>query len=107
MRIFGQSDRQTPARRVSGSMQHPLALMQSPVINSRVLAEKDSRVQRLLKSYSDDRYVVEEIFLASVSRFPSDREMKVSLAALTENRVQGTQDLLWALINNVEFFFNY
>ena len=108
MRIFGQSDRQTPARLAAGSMQHPLVLMQSPVVRQRLLAEKDSRVQRLLESYpEDDWYVVEEMFLASLSRWPSEREQEVALAALAKDRVTGAQDLQWALINSVEFFFNY
>ena len=108
MRIFGQSDRQTPAKLAAGSMQHPLVLMQSPVVNQRVLAEKDSRVQRLLQRYpEDDSRVVEEMFLASLSRWPSEREKAIALAALAEDRVDGTQDLQWALINSVEFFFNY
>ena len=107
MRIFGQSDRQTPARPVMGSMQHPLVLMQSPVVNDRVVAEKDNRVQRLLDSYSEDGRVVEEMFLGSLSRMPSNPEKEVALAALGKDRTNGAQDLQWALINNVEFFFNY
>ena len=108
MRIFGQSDRQTPAKLAAGSLQHPLVLMQSPVVNQRVLAEKDSRVQRLLDNYpGDDSRVVEEMYLASLSRWPSEREKKVALAALAKDRVNGAQDLQWALINSVEFFFNY
>ena len=108
MRIFGQSDRQTPAKLAGGSMQHPLVLMQSPVVNQRVLAEQDSRVQRLLESYpEDDSRVVEEMYLASLSRWPSRPEQAVALAALAEDRVNGAQDLQWALINSVEFFFNY
>jgi len=82
--------------------------MQSPVVRQRLLAEKDSRVQRLLESYpEDDWYVVEEMFLASLSRWPSEREQEVALAALAKDRVTGAQDLQWALINSVEFFFNY
>ncbi len=34
-------------------------------------------------------------------------EKQVALAALAKDRVAGAQDLQWALINQVEFFFNY
>ena len=54
----------------------------------------------------DDARVVEEMYLASLSRWPSEREKKIALAALAEDRVNGAQDLQWALINSVEFFFN-
>ena len=51
--------------------------------------------------------MVDELFLATLSRPPSDAEKQVALAALAKDRVAGAQDLQWALINQVEFFFNY
>ena len=108
MRIFGQSDRQTHAKPTGASIQHSLVLMQSPVVNDRVRAEKDSRVERLLASYpDDDGRVVDEMFLASLARAPSDGEKDVALAAMETNRVAGAENLQWALINSAEFFFNY
>ena len=65
-------------------------------------------MQRLLDNYpGDDSRVVEEMYLASLSRWPSEREKEVALAALTKDRVNGAQDLQWTLINSAEFFFNY
>ena len=108
MRIFGQSDRQTHAKPTGASIQHSLVLMQSPVVNDRVRAEKDSRVERLLTAYPDDNgRIVDEMFLASLARTPSDGERNVALAAMKENRVAGAENLQWALINSAEFFFNY
>ena len=48
MQTFGQSNRNNPPRPLAGSPLQPLLLMQSPVVNDRVLAKKDSRVERLL-----------------------------------------------------------
>ena len=108
MRIFGQSDRKTPARLVGGSMQHPLALMQSPVVNQRVLAEKESRVHQLLQKYPEDHArIVEELYLATLSRWPTDLEQQVAVAELAKHPIAGAQNLQWALINSAEFFFNY
>ncbi len=107
METLGQSDRNTPPRKVAGSLLHPLVLMQSPIVAERVLAEDCGRVQQLLDRYSEDSRVVEEMFLATLSRPPSDREEEIALAALRRNRVEGAQNLQWALINNVEFLFNY
>ena len=106
LRTFGQSDRNTPPREVPGSLLHPLALMQSPVVTDRVTANEDSRVKNLLDSYDNSR-VVDELFLGTLSRLPSDEEKKVALAALDTDRVTGAENLQWALINSVEFFFNY
>ena len=108
MQTFGQSNRNNPPRALAGSPLQPLLLMQSPVVTERVRAEKDSRIARLLASYpNDDARVVEELFLATLSRPPSATEREVALAALVKDRVEGAQNLQWALINQVEFFFNY
>ena len=65
-------------------------------------------MRRLLEDYpEDDSRVVEEMYLASLSRWPSEREKEVALEALAKDRVTGAQDLQWALINSVSFFFNY
>ena len=83
--------------------------MQSPVVNDRVLAAKDSRVQRLLDTYkTDNGRVVDELFLATLSRAAvATTRSSVALAAIDKNRTEGAQDLQWALINQVEFFFNH
>ncbi len=107
LRTFGQSTRRNPPKPLNGSLRQPLALMQSPIVSERVRAGKDSRTQRLLDSYGDDSMVVEEIFLATLSRSPSEEERQVALAELADDRARGAENLQWALINNVEFFFNH
>lgn len=107
MQTFGQSNRNNPPKFQTGSTLQPLLLMQSPVVNDRVLANNDSRVQRLLDSYTDNGKVVDEMFLGTLSRGPSAAEREVALKALASNRREGAQNLQWALINLTEFFFNY
>ena len=107
MQTFGQSNRNNPPRPLAGSPLQPLLLMQSPVVTDRVAAAKDSRVQRLLDSYKDNDRLVDELFLATLCRPPSEAEKQVAVAALQKDRKAGAQNLQWALINQVEFFFNY
>ena len=107
MQTFGQSNRNNPPKPLSGSPLQPLLLMQSPVVNERVLAARDSRVQQLLDAYADNTRVVDEMFLTTISRPPSAEERQVALAAFASDRVTGAQNLQWALINSTEFFFNY
>jgi hypothetical protein len=107
MQTFGQSNRNNPPRIPSGSPLQPLLLMQSPVVTERVIAGKDNTVQRLLDSYSDDRRVVEEMFLTTLNRPPSQAESEIALDALKKSRREGAQNLQWALINLTEFFYNY
>ncbi|MEZ5399861.1 MAG: DUF1549 domain-containing protein [Bryobacteraceae bacterium] len=107
MQTFGQSNRNNPPKFQNGSAMQPLLLMQSPVVTDRVVAKKDSRVQRLLDSYSENGRVVDEMFLGTLSRTPSASEKQIALAALDSNRTEGAQNLQWALINLPEFFFSY
>jgi elongation factor P--beta-lysine ligase len=106
MQAFGQANRTGPQPPLAPSPLQPIMMMRSPVVNDRVLAEKDSLVQRLLDSYSDDRRVVEELFLATIARDPSEAEMAVSMEALAKDRREGAQNLQWALLNLVEFLYN-
>ncbi len=107
MRTFGQSTRRNPPKPLNGSLRQPLALMQSPVVSERIKAGGDSRIQRLLDSYDDDGRVVDEIFLATLARSPSEDERLVAMSELASDRTRGAENLQWALINNVEFFFNH
>jgi hypothetical protein len=107
MQTFGQANRNNPPRPLQGSPMQPLLLMQSPVVTDRVLAKNDSRVQRLLDSYKDNSRVVDELFLGTLSRPPSGEEKEIALSALAGNRLEGAQNLQWALVNLTEFFFNY
>lgn len=108
MQTFGQSNRSNPAKPLTGSPLQPLLLMQSSVVTDRIKAAKDSRVQRLLDTYNTDNgRVVDELFLATLSRPASNSERQVALTALDKDRMEGAQNLQWALINQVDFFFNY
>ena len=82
-------------------------MMRSPVVNDRVLAAKDSRVQRLLDSYKDNGKVVEELFLATLSRAPLPAEKALAVHGLEKNRVEGAQNVQWALLNLSEFLYNF
>jgi Protein of unknown function (DUF1553) len=108
MQAFGQANRGTPARPPQPSPLQPIMLMRSSVVNDRVLAAKDSRVQRLLDTYKDDNgKVVEELFLATLSREPIPEEKALGVSLMEKNRVEGAQNVEWALLNLVEFLYNF
>ncbi len=104
---FGESNRGAPPRPPSPSPLQPIMMMRSPVVNDRVLAQKDSRVQRLLDTYKDNGKVVDELFMATISREPIPAEKALVMAAMEKNRVDGAQNLQWALLNIAEFLYNF
>jgi hypothetical protein len=108
MQAFGQANRGTPARPPQPSPMQPIMLMRSSVVNDRVLAANDSRVQRLLDSYkADNGKVVEELFVSSIGREPLPEEKALAVSVMEKNRVEGAQNVQWALLNLVEFLYNF
>jgi hypothetical protein len=104
---FGESNRGAPPRPPSPSPLQPIMMMRSPVVNDRVLAQKDSRVQRMLDTYKDNGKVIDELFMATISREPMPAEKTLVLKAMEKNRVEGAQNLQWALFNIAEFLYNF
>jgi hypothetical protein len=76
-------------------------------VNKRVQAEKGSRVEQLLKSGISDNELIEELFLTTLARWPTPAEREVTLQALERDRRHGAENILWALLNNMEFVLNH
>jgi hypothetical protein len=60
-----------------------------------------------LKAVADDRTIVEELYLATLSRYPSRAEMDeaVKYRRECESREAWMEDVLWSLLNVREFVF--
>jgi hypothetical protein len=107
MQAFGQSNRGAPARPPQPSPLQPIMLMRSSVVNDRVLAVNGSRVQRLLETTASNAEIVDELFLATLSRRPAAEEKATALSFLEKNRVEGAQNVQWSLLNLAEFLYNF
>jgi hypothetical protein len=106
MQAFGHSNRNTAAARaLLASPLQPIMMMQSSVVRDRLRAE-DSRLQKLLTRYKDGA-VVDEMFLSTLGREPSSSEKDVALTVMADDRVEGAQNLQWALLNLSEFLYNF
>jgi uncharacterized protein YjdB len=109
--MFGRPPRDTPYEE---ERDNALTLRQTLYfLNSEQLEGKLSsspRLKRLLASKQSDADVVDEIYLAALSRFPSDEERKrvlEYLGARKAARAQAVQDVAWAVLNAKEFLFNH
>jgi hypothetical protein len=80
-------------------------------LNGDVLALKirdtKGRVQRLVKEGKPHEEIVEELYLATLARMPSDEERQASRELMAESNkgAEFYQDLLWALFNSKQFLF--
>ncbi len=108
--LFGRPARETPCeceRSSEVSLGQALNLVNGPTI-SDALVDPDGRIARLLKKGPDDPTIADEMYLAALSRFPTPDEKTRAIAYLArgESKLEGAQDLLWALINSPAFLFN-
>ncbi|HEY2414784.1 MAG TPA: DUF1549 and DUF1553 domain-containing protein [Pirellulaceae bacterium] len=80
-------------------------------LNGDVLALKikdaKSRVSKLVAAKKPQDEIVEELYLAALSRLPSDEERNASRELLADSNGEAEfyQDLLWALMNSKQFLF--
>jgi hypothetical protein len=84
------------------------------LVGGRVVQDKihsdGGRVSRLITSGRKNAEIVDELFLATLTRRPSpeeERELVARLDRVATNRRQAVEDLLWALINHKEFLFQH
>ncbi len=110
-RIFGRPPRTTACdceRALEPALPQKLFFMADPGVQAKLRAPK-GRLQRLLAGTEGDAEVVEELFLATLTRFPTEREKELFAAhrAKTTDRSKAFADTLWALINTREFVLNH
>ena len=91
------------------SVVQSLHLMNAKDIQAK-LANQNGRARQLADSSRSPRDIVEELYLATVSRFPNSEELDVALRAFNAEgatRRTATEDVFWALLNSAEFVLNH
>jgi hypothetical protein len=111
LRIFGKSPRTSACdcqRALDPALPQTLYRMTDATVLQK-FATKDGRLTRLLKQPMSDDEVLDELFLASLSRLPTDEERSAFARHRhdAKNRQAVFQDTLWALINTREFILNH
>ncbi|HUG68763.1 MAG TPA: DUF1549 domain-containing protein [Pirellulaceae bacterium] len=85
-----------------------LHVLNSPEIQ-RKLSHSGGRLARLLADIPSDDMLAEELYLTCFNRVPTDAEKQVATVYLTEHdsRRQAAEDLVWSMMNSLEFLFNH
>jgi hypothetical protein len=107
--LFGRPPRDTPyeeERNSDVTLKQALYLLNSEQLEGKV--SSSPHLKRILAK--SDGEVLDDIYLSSVSRFPTadeKRRLMEYLAAKKAARPQAVQDVAWALLNAKEFEFNH
>ena len=108
--LFGRPQREQPCeceRRSEMSLPQALNLVNGTTL-ARAVADPEGRVSTLIVAGASNQKLVEELYLATLSRFPTSAENEFAEKVLNraDSRARAGQDLLWALLNSNGFLFN-
>ena len=109
--VFGRSSRlQVYERSQETSMSQALAMMNGPTLNNKI-SDPNGRIAKLIARLGDrsDKAILDEMYLSSLARFPTDKERKEAAAYIAKAPTpkEGYEDLMWVMLNTKEFLFNH
>lgn len=110
---FGRGDWFNAPRNSTSTVLQVLFLMNDFQMNSRTFASRDgsrsTMVATLLGSNLSEAEMVRQLFVAALGRNPTDDEQAAMQAdrASRTSREDWLTDLQWALLNKLDFLFNY
>ncbi len=104
---FGASNREQFDAQNVGSIIQAMLMFGGEFVSDRIQAAGRTRVSELLEKAGDDTALVDQLFLWTVNRRPGEAEKLTCLSRLKENRREGAEDIQWALLNKLDFLFNY
>ena len=108
--MFGRPERESACeceRRSDMSLPQAMNLVNGPTL-AEAISDPEGRVAEAILAGRSDRELVEELYLAAVTRMPTATELDKALTYLRggNGRATRAQDLLWALVNSNAFLFN-
>jgi hypothetical protein len=108
--VFGRPLRESACeceRRTDFSLPQALNLVNGGTISDAV-ADPKGRVAKLVLSGKSDAAIVDDLYLAALSRMPTAQERDRGVHYLTGGaKALRSQDLLWALLNSKGFLYIY
>lgn len=110
LRIFGGNDEDEPTL-FSGSIPQALLMMNGPLVEKAISAEKGSYLHTVLSNpqFRNDNSRIQALFVSALGRLPTRYELSALSGRIRSNRdkLAAYQDLYWALLNSNEFIVNH
>lgn len=111
LKVFGKPDRLLACeceRSEATTLAQAFQLINGDLVRSRLEAP-ENRIGRLLATVAPDDVILDELYLASLGRFPSasERDSAYAHLARASDRRRAWEDLAWALINSKEFLLRH
>jgi hypothetical protein len=113
LKSFGRADRVATCeceRTNEPSMAQALHIANGETLNQK-LAKKDNRIDALLEANVSDDKIIEEAYLLTVTRLPTEKEKakatEMLASAAPADRRATLEDIFWSLMGAKEFLFSH
>jgi hypothetical protein len=114
LKTFGRNQRRITCeceRSNDPSMVQVLHISNGKTINEKLSTDNNRITQWQERFKDDDKALIEEMFLTTLSRLPADIELQELLAELSntaaEDRRPLLEDILWSMLSSREFLFTH
>lgn len=103
---FGRGNRDDVMRTNDSAIAQALALMNDPMVTTRVRRANNSTVSKVLAATSDPGTIVDQLYLTTLSRRPTSAERQLAVDYLRAGLLaERAEDLQFVLLNSLEFLF--
>jgi hypothetical protein len=111
LKTFGQPGRELACeceREGDSNLAQALQLINGPTINDKMRAP-NNRIGRMIAKKATDLELLEELYLATLSRPPQEGEVRAALDHVNKgmDKRKAWEDVQWALLNSKEFLFRH
>jgi hypothetical protein len=112
LKLFGRPERASACeceRNTEPGVAQVLHVLNSPEIQAK-LSHEGGSITRLVKQHADDGKLADELYLTFFSRLPTDKERGVAVEYLSRDKAkrrEAAEDLVWSMMNSLEFIFNH
>jgi len=111
LKTFGQPGRELACeceREQDSNLAQALQLINGPTVNEK-LRNPNNHIGKLLGKKTNEAVMLNDLYMAALSRLPNDAESKLSLAHVAKgaDKRKAWEDVQWALINSKEFLFRH
>ena len=107
--IYGKSLRSMlPEKRPQANLGRALHSLAGSTFTKK-LSQKKGRINLLMKAELSDNKIIEDLYLRTIVRRPTQEETTKLKTMITEknSRRSALEDLLWGLLNSPEFYNNH
>ena len=111
LKVFGQPAREMACqceRSSESNLSQALQMINGPLVHGK-LRDANNRFRKLATAGKTDEEIVAELYLAALCRPPGPVEVEKAVAHVKAqaDRLQGLEDVGWALLNAKEFLFQH